>query len=232
MKRATLLAMTIICLMNVSAQEEPKTKEKVVDDKSKDRIVLDFTFDNWLHQLPASSGFSTDWFSRGFNLYMMYDVQLGSSPMSLAIGAGLGTSSMFLNSAIVKADSGKVSTFAPITQDYKKNKLSLNYVEVPIELRYRSKSSPNGNSFKVALGFKGGYLFNSHTKYKIEENGKSKTFKESRIDNLYKFRFGPTFRIGYGPVNFIAWYGASKVFDNGKGPDLRPFSVGISINGL
>ena len=49
------------------------------------------------------------------------------------------------------------------------------YVDVPLEIRFKTKADAQNQSFKFAVGFKGGYLVNSHTKYK-DSGGKIKIY--------------------------------------------------------
>ena len=120
---------------------------------------------------------------------------------------------------------------------YKRNKLSTAYIDVPLELRYRTKPNDKGNSFKVALGVKGGFLLSNYTKFIGQGNnfGVSSTstkYKKYDIPNIAKFRYGATVRIGYGPFNINAFYSLSPLFDKNAGPQITPISVGISFNGL
>jgi hypothetical protein len=116
---------------------------------------------------------------------------------------------------------------------YKKSKLKVGYFEIPVEFRFKSKSKVT-----VALGFKGGILLDSGTKYVgdtintnnyiLKNDGKAK-IKLSRIKNLEQFSYGPTFRIGYSWINVNASYMISTLFKNGKGPETYPLSLGIIL---
>ena len=114
---------------------------------------------------------------------------------------------------------------------YKKNKISTSFIEVPVELRFRSKPSNPTRSVKIGIGFKGGYLIDSHTKVKFKENNRM-IFKEKGITNLNRWRYGPTFRLGYGPVSVFGFYNMATFFKTGDGPTANPFSLGLSINAL
>lgn len=215
-------------LSNTIKETTSKVKEKY--SGSRDRIVVDIFFDNWLHN---EDSLKTNWYSRGFNAYFMYDIQLGKKKLfSVAPGLGIGTHNVFHNSALVLDTAGN-SQLIKRTDDYKRNKMGLAYVDIPLELRFRSKPNAKNKSFKVALGIKAGILIDSKTKSREEDaNGEMKVFKTKRLDNINLFRYGATFRIGYGPFNVFAFYSLSKVFEKDKGPQLTPFSVGFSINGL
>jgi hypothetical protein len=217
------------------AEDFTELKKRI--NKSSDRLAMDFTYDLALN-MPDS--IKTKGFSRGFNIYFMYDVVLGKSRFSIAPGFGLGTNNYFHNNTISSDTAG--TYFNPIASDIKvkKNKLSLTYLDIPIEFRFRSKPNAKDNSWKFAVGFKAGLLIHNKWKYKGEEvrqgpafeEGREVKFKEYNIENLNRFRYGVTARAGYGVWNVFAFYGISELFKEGRGPGMTPLSIGVSINGL
>lgn len=110
--------------------------------------------------------------------------------------------------------------------DYKKSKISLTYVDVPLELRFKTASG-----FRVSAGFKVGYLINAHTKYKGDDldDGSKTKIKVSRLPNLQTWRFGPSFQIGYKWVNLMGFYSISTIFQENQGPAIYPVSLGLSL---
>lgn len=103
----------------------------------------------------------------------------------------------------------------------------MSYLDIPIEFRFRSESD-----FKLALGFKAGYLLESHTKYKgksLDGAGNDVKSKQKGIESLQEFRYGPYMRIGYRWINFFGYYSLSNTFGEGQGPGMYPVSVGISF---
>jgi hypothetical protein len=234
-----LIGLTIWCNFPAAAQntdttETNKLKQATASMKeksggSRDRIVVEYTFDQWIHN---ETSLKVKWYSRGFNAYFMYDIQIGKRKFfSVAPGAGVGTSSMFTNAQLIKDSAG--TNLVARTDNYKKNKLGLTYIDVPLELRFRTKPSPKNNSFKIALGFKAGILADGKTKVKQKDpQGDLKVYKEKRFEDLNRFRYGVTLRIGYGPINVVGYYALSKIFDNGRGPSITPYSIGLSLSGL
>jgi hypothetical protein len=239
---AILLSSISLCLFAQEVVEDKtnseKAKEAVAAMKpkstgSRDRLVVDLTFDQWLHD---ENGLKLKWHSRGFNTYFMYDIQLGKKKklFSVAPGLGISTSSIFHNANVKDTVNGTTFNIDPtVTDNYKKNKFGLTYVDIPLELRFRSTPNAKNKSWKFALGFKAGVLIDSKVKVKQEDaNGNMKIYKEKRYGDLNRFRYGATVRFGYGPFNFFGFYSIAKLFDKGMGPDITPISMGISINGL
>ena len=208
-------------------------KQTVEEKKGADRFVVDLHFDNWIHDI---ADLDVEWFSRGANFYLVYDVPFGKSKLSFSIGAGIGNSNIYHNSVINYHDTTNIAFFenwdSTYTSPSKKNKISTTFLEVPLEFRFRSKPSKPSKSVKFGLGFKGGYLIDSHNKIKFKEDGTRKIFKEKGIANLNRWRYGPTFRLGYGPVSVFGFYNLGTFFKTDEGPVINSFGAGITINAL
>ncbi len=221
--------------------EEPFSISTATSD-SRDRLIIELNWNTWLN---TPEDFNVQAKSRGFNFYFYYDLELGTDNVALAPGLGLGNSNIFHESfLVVNIDSNsanygntEVQPFAE-NLDFKKNKISLTYLEVPIELRVRTNPNSKGKRFKIAAGVKAGLLINSHTKYVGEDtrptaypaNPDYVKYKESRVLNLETFRYGLTGRVGYGAVNLHAFYSLSNAFKEGNGPEGNALEVGISFN--
>ncbi len=240
MKRFFLLLLCGTLGFAAYAQDTTKTadkvKEKVAQTGSRDRLVVEVGFDHW-HQ---KEGKVTDvkWFSRSYGLYFMYDILIKKSRFSVAPGLGFGISNVFTSKGLVEDTTSTYfadfnTAYGVAEDDVKKHKLTTSFVDIPVELRFRAKPNSRNKSFKLAVGFKAGVLFDSHTKLKYEtEREKPRVIKTKNYVDLNRFRYGPTFRIGYGPFNVFGFYNLGELFkDEGPG-GIHPFTVGISINGL
>ena len=171
-------------------------------------------------------------FNPGVNVYAMRTFAIGKSNFAFAAGLGLGMHNIYSNSTL--QDTSGVSFFKEIPEktangkdlNYKKSKLSLTYVDVPLELRFKTTSG-----FRVSAGFKVGYLINAHTKYKGDDliDGSKTKIKVGRLPNIQTWRFGPSFQIGYKWVNLMAFYSISTVFEDKQGPPIYPVSLGLSL---
>lgn len=182
--------------------------------------------------MDAPDGVKFRAYSPGINIYTMRTFPVKESNFAFAMGLGLGVHNMFSNSVL--SDTSGVSFFTAIPEKaangsnlkYKKSKLTLTYLDVPAELRFKSASG-----VRVALGVKVGVLIGSHTKYKGDDllTGKKTKVKEGYVPNIATWRFGPTVQIGYKWVNLIAYYSVTKIFDEGAGPEIYPISVGLAL---
>ena len=216
----------------VEAQNDSITK---VTNEPRDRFMINLSFDNVFHK--ETNGFDTKWHSRGVGLYYMYDIPIKNSRVSIAPGLGFRHSSLYHNSFMTEQANSEGTIFTAIpdykdNDDYKKHKLATNYFEVPVELRFFSKPSKKGKVVKAALGFRGSIKLTAVNKETNKENGYYKKYKTKGYKDVNLYQGGPTFRVGYGGFNIFAYYGVVGVFKKDKGPDLTPFSIGISITSL
>jgi hypothetical protein len=184
---------------------------------------LDYYTDIWLKKPPD---ISTRAINQGVSVFGMYNYPFGESNVSIAIGLGTGFHNLYTKGQIedIKADTINFIKI-PDSIDYKRYKLGLSYLDIPLEFRLKTSKK-----FRFAVGVKFGFLLDGKTKYKgNREDGQLVTIKEKQVDNLQRFRFGPTLRVGYDWFNIYAYYQVTKVFEPGRGPDVYPLSVGITL---
>jgi len=171
----------------------------------------------------------------------MFDFPFKSNPhFSAAIGAGVGTDHIFFDKMYVGIkDPTSTLTIQDVsdTTHFKKYKLATAWLEAPIELRYSFNPENPGKSWKIALGVKVGTLLNAHTKGKTWQNSQGQTLisyiqKESGKRFFNTTRIVPTARIGYGHFSIYGTYQVGTLFKEGLGPDVRPYSIGLTISGL
>ena len=115
---------------------------------------------------------------------------------------------------------------------FKGSKLAVNYLEIPLEIRYRTNKTYPKNSFFVSIGGKIGYMFNSHTKYKYKQEGQIKTSKFRSKFDLNSFRYGFEGRMGFGNFNLFYYQSLNTLFQKDKGPAgnmSEPKLVGLSL---
>lgn len=236
----TILILTIASCFYIYAQEtvkQPKVLDELLQSDSKDRLIFEIAHANWSNR-PA--GTKLKWHSRAINIYLMYDIALNKKGnISFAPGVGLGTNVYNHNKEFGVNDDG-LTFFSPLdTVNYDSNTLSTNFFDIPLELRFRTNPNKFGKRFKVALGFKGGYLFNGHTKWvgesKFNTDLATEKFKNFSIPNLNNLRYGYTLRIGYSNFNIVGFYSAAPLFDIGKSTvtdGIKPFYIGFSFNSL
>ncbi len=88
----------------------------------------------------------------------------------------------------------------------------------------KSREERRKFNFRFYPGFKVGYMLGNHTKL-VTPATKIKVY---RTANVLPYRYGPTLRIGFNKISFVAFYSLTGIFESGKGVELNTFSIGIS----
>ncbi len=222
MKKITIITLAIILSAFYVANAQNK-KKKTDNFVTKVDLYTDLIQDQ-------PEGLDVSWFNRGVNIYFMYSFPIKNTPLDIEIGTGIGNHNMYHDNFLT-TDADGVSQFISFnTKDMlgkpDKAKLGLTYIDVPFELHYGSEKD-----FNVSVGFKVGMLINSVAKYKGElyKEGEIAIMKQKRLENINTFRAGPTFRIGYKWINLYAYYSLTTFFEENKGPEIFPISVGLAI---
>ena len=230
MKQSILLLFALLSGVVLMAQTSPATATDDGGSEREDQIIFDINHDRLLNM---GDDVEQKIWSRGINIYLMYDIPIANENFSFGIGAGFSSSNYFTNagvqtSVIDSTTNQTFSSFVPFDDDldYKRNKLSVNYLDIPVEFRVRTNENAKGNRFKLALGAKLGRTVNVHDKF-IADNGDK--FKTYIFPNVRDWRYGVTGRIGYGKVTLSGFYSLVSLFDTNAGEDVTPISVGISI---
>lgn len=216
------------------------TKKINLINKPGDHLMLQLSSDHWA-SMPDSISSHQSGFSRGFNVYFMYNKPLKNAP-NYAIGIGLGVSTSNIVFKKMNVDLNATSATLPFTpldlsNHFKKFKLATTYLEVPVELRYFAKPDNPNKCLKAAIGLKFGTLLNTHTKGKTLENSADQTIntyteKENSKRYINGTQIMGTARIGYGIFSLFGSYGLTTILKSGYGANMRLFQVGITLSGL
>lgn len=214
--------MFITVVTNGFSQEGIKEEAR---NKHQDHMLIDFGYETFTSR-PGFTDF--EWYNRGLNIQLFYDKLFGQSGISGAIGIGFSSQSYYSNKQI-RRDTNQsflYSDWLPTENAYDKNKVVLNWVEVPIEIRYRSKLDDWGYRWKFSVGGKVGFLFDTHDRLIDKNNIKYKTYYFPDMNNV---RVGLVARAGYGKVNFTTFFSLTEFFIPGRGPEMKQISVAISL---
>lgn len=225
--------LAVFCVILILFMMNQAAFPQVVNQATKKKISIGvglFT-DLWLN-MP--SGIKSRTINQGVNLFVLYNLPFGKSDFGFSAGLGLSVHNCYGNFLVDNRNDTVHLLKIPDTTSYKRSKITLTYLEVPIEFHFKSKSKVS-----VGLGFKGGFLVGSSTKYVGNGNipGLNYTVYSNEkirikfwgIKNLEQFTYGPTLRIGYKWANFYGYYMLSSVFTRNHGPDMYPISLGFVL---
>lgn len=116
------------------------------------------------------------------------------------------------------------------TEGFKRNKLTTRFLTIPLALRFNFNpgSSRGGH---ITIGAHAGYRLTSFFKTVREDDGKrkNKLYDDFLLNNL---RYGAFVKVGYGNVTLFGNYVFTPLFREGAGPELNPFSFGLSFGGF
>ena len=208
-------------------------------NRSNDHLLLQFGIDNWANK-PDS--IQTKSFNRSFNVYFMFDFPFKNNPkFSVGIGAGVSSSNMYFEDTYIDI-TGKFAnrlSFTDVSDSnhFKKYKLTTTFLEAPLELRFVARPLNAGKSFKAAIGGKVGTMLSATTKGKnlLDKNDNTVNAhisKEKAKRFFNTTRLMATARIGYGVFSVFGAYQINSFIKEGFGPDVRPYSIGLTISGL
>ncbi|RZJ70555.1 porin family protein [Flavobacterium sp.] len=190
-----------------------------------DQFYVSFTY-NILSGVPKD--ISQNKFSAGFTIGFLRDFPINDD-RTLAIAPGFGYALHNFNYNLIVNGDGQIPQYEIIsdTTYYEKNKLSLNYIDIPIEFRWRNSTIESHKFWRVYLGVKFSYLFNSRSKF-VGDGGKTLVINN---DDLNKMRYSVYLSGGYNTWNAYFQYGLNPIFKNGSingnRIDMSSLNVGL-----
>ena len=183
--------------------------------------------------------------NQGATAFIMYNLYFKEDGLSsFSIGLAIRSHNSYSNSVIVDIKSETI-VFNVIEElphpnrsiplSYKRSKLNLTYLDLPIEFKFRTEGG-----FKVGVGLKVGYMIDSKQKYvgewPVDFNFDTEEVrynavheKSKKINQLEKWSYGATLRIGYKWFSVFGYYQFNNIFESGRGPEMQPISLGITI---
>lgn len=208
---------------------------QLIADKTDKKVTVGFDIFHDF-QLKTSNNWDARGFNQGASWAITYNFPLGeSSKHTVSIGAGMSYHNYFSYSRILNpyADTLQYLQCRDL-ENFKRFKVNANYVDIPLELRFRIK-----DQFKIGVGFKLGILVMAKTKYVGPDdeansltggNGHLVHEKLTYINNLERYNYSATLRVGWKWVSVFAAYQLNPVFEVGhNAPVIHPLTVGLSF---
>jgi hypothetical protein len=194
-----------------------------------DQFYFSLTYNN-LQNKP--SGLNQDKFSPSISVGFLRDMPINKD-RTIAIATGIGYSLNVFNHNLQTSDGdlgpGVTRVYEIINSNtyFSKNKLSLHYVDLPIEFRYRTSTPETHRFWRIYTGFKVSYLFADT--YKFEGNGV--TFKDTNNPDLNKIQYGTYLAMGWNTWNAYVYYRLNPIYKSaeidGKPLDLTTINFGL-----
>jgi hypothetical protein len=246
MKKLLSMALLVFLGHAVLAQKNDTTGNKKptfaslnLANRANDHFMIELSYDNWIGKTDSMR---TTGFSRGFAFYFMYDFPFKTDPhFSVGAGLGINASNIFFDRTNVGVATPGNATlaFTDVSQSdhFKKYKLVLTNLDLPLELRYAFNPANTNRSWKIALGVKAGLLLSTYTKGKDKENAAGQVTnsyieKQSSTRFFNSGRLVATGRVSYGWIGVFGTYQITSLIASGAGPSVNPYSLGIVLSGL
>lgn len=236
-----IAVITLLSVFFTSAySQETQKKQKGI---ARPDIPGTFVLELGLNAAPnAPSRFDKGfWGSRTLNVYYQYDIRILKSGFSFVPGIGFSFERFkFVNGYTLKYGGDSLALVSPEKSGYpgmRKSQLITNFIELPLEICYRSNPDDPGRSFKASVGYRIGYLYDAFTKLKYKEDHEVKQLKDKQFFELSRFRHGIYGKVGVGNFSLFTYYNLNNLFEEGKGPvqngvpsDFNTMTIGISLS--
>lgn len=159
--------------------------------------------------------------------FLEYNIVLDDKRAGLVTGMGFSMNNYRLDNdlTLVRDDHGILMPVSLEGQKIEKSKLTVSYLTVPLLLEFQIPVNGRSNRLFISGGVIGGLNLGSHTKVKFDDSKE----KDRGSFNINPFKCSATLRAGLKDISLYASYGLTPLFKDGKGPELFPFSIGISL---
>lgn len=200
---------------------------QLIANKTDKKFTMGLDFFNDF-QLNTPDNWDARMFNQGFSCALTYNFPLGESKKhTVSIGLGYTGHNYFSYSRIVNpyADTIQLVQYRDV-DGFKRYKVNCNYIDIPVELRFRIK-----DSWKIGVGFKVGYMVMAKTKF-VGNNEDDIKIREKLcyIKNVEKLAYTVTLRVGYKWVSLFTALQLNPVFSVGhEAPNIMPLSVGVTF---
>lgn len=225
-------------LRDVRIVQVPPTVETIWRERFKGHLAgVDFGFNMFLNE--NYTGYETDFMQNDVlhsnSVYVNFFQQsIGIQRMRNTIGFVTGIGLHLYNyrldkNTTIKRDANNV--IQPVPNNFaniKKSNLAIMELLVPLLAEFQIPVDNYENRIYISAGMYGGVKLTSHTKvkYKLERNEKLKVVDHFSIRD---FNYGLMVRTGYRWVNLFATYDLVPLFRDNRGPELTPFTFGITL---
>jgi|GEM_PF-762903 len=219
--------LTIKIKRSKSSLSEVKTRWGLVD-----LGFATFSFPNDLPEIEGVNPMEPDLMSSiSWRLHIMNQrINLSRHKTNLIYGFGLEFDSYGLSYPVTLQPSSPLVEFSLPEENklsFKKNKLRVTYLHIPVMLNFETNPSKKSKSYHFNAGVYGNVLLKAKTVQKTNEY-KSKVKDQFNLNN---FQYGLLAQAGYGPITFYGTYGLNEFFkpEKDNGYTLIPITFGIKI---
>jgi hypothetical protein len=204
--RCYLSILAFLMTLGSFAQQEVVDFDAIDSLYREDQFYLNLSYNN-LRKTPE--GFKQNKFSTGIAFGFLRDMPINKN-RTFAVAAGLGYSLAIYNQNMVIENSNGTNTYGIIGNDviYSKDKISLHFVDLPVEFRWRTSTPDSHKFWRVYTGIKLSYLVYDQYKLITETNA----IKSSGNSDLNKLHYGAYAAVGWNTWNLYVYYGLNPIY--------------------
>lgn len=162
--------------------------------------------------------------------FAQFSLGFGTSHAGILTGLGLEFCNYFFDNDNSVLEVNDVLIADPLFGNVSKSKLTTTYLRVPLILEIQFPNTIRSKRIFLSAGVVAGLKLGSHTKVVYKDEGGKNKDKNRDDFNINPFRYGLTARLGYGNISFFGDYYFTQMFVDEKGPELHPFTIGLSFN--
>ncbi|NMD01358.1 MAG: PorT family protein [Bacteroidales bacterium] len=169
--------------------------------------------------------------SINFNINLLeWNIGIYKNYIGIVSGLGYGfTNYHFEKNTHLNVDSTVLGYTIDSDNRYKKNKLVINNIRVPLMLEFHIPVNDHKDKIYLSAGVIGSLRTGSHIKQVFYINGDRQSNKEYHSYYLNPLAYSGQVRIGYNKLGFYFEYQLSELFKKDKGPSLYPWAAGLSF---
>lgn len=181
--------------------------------------------------------------------FMEQKIEFGSPNVGLLTGLGWEFVNYHLkNNVQLQYNADSVYGVALDSPEFSKNKLRQIGFRVPVMIEFNTKRAPlptvdelrakkgfsydRKRNFHLAVGVIGSWYYENMHKQKYRQEGSDHKDRYIGDYQLMPVRAALSARVGYGGLNLFAEYALTPLFKDGKGPELTPLNVGLTLVGF
>jgi len=188
----------------------------------------DFTTDipAGLEYFNPIMGKSINWAINPFEL----DVRIIGEYVKFSTGLGYMAKNFSLanNYRLVKDNNDITTGYQDTTTTLARTRFRTGYITAPLMLHINTDKNPQ-KAFRIGAGIVGGVKIFEAYRVKHYDNGHKTREKYNGGYNANPWILDLRAVVGYGGVNLFGTYSTQGLFNDGKGPEVYPFTVGISF---
>ncbi|MDD2982034.1 MAG: outer membrane beta-barrel protein [Crocinitomicaceae bacterium] len=166
-----------------------------------------------------------------FNLNLFeYNTRLGTEKLRFYTGLGFRFNRYAFKSsnATLSYNDTTIYNSMDSLKSFDKNYLNVSYLSMPLFFTFMPGKDPD-KSFHISAGAIVNYRIGSRIKQKYSSEDQNRKNIEKGHYHLNPFLIDASVRAGVGNFTVFANYGLNSLFESNKGPDYKPFSMGLSF---